>query len=348
MPDNSSKLPFPPTVAQLYARALWDPKPTKTMKSQKQLAYALGYPVGWRVERVVTTQDDKKTIRDRIHAVGKNKSKYTWFHHEAAQLAAVQLEQEGTMEGSHLLPPMPLYTKGDIVQVNYEGKWYDATITKRKKVADDFLYSVQYDEEDATQDEVTEDEIRPAQDPSVLAMELGFSEDWKASRKGSRYIITAPTGERFTTKKAAMKFLQEQAAAQSDEDDVGDPPWRTKGHEWIGRQVQWSSLHRVSGTRKIKVDQIGTITGFIHENDVDKHGNPGFISDLSGKPAKLFHVTFPDDPHHPYSAHLINSQDLEVHEVDEVLLEETEKQKRNREQEAKAATLSKGRKRRRR
>jgi hypothetical protein len=147
MSTASKKLLFPPTVSQLYAKALWDPKPTTTPKSQKQLAYALGYPAGWRVERTVTTnKEGKSIIRDQIHALfGKsssNQSQYTWFHHEAAQHAALQLEQEGTLTGSHLLPPVPLYTKGDVIEVNWEDKWYDATITRRKKKADYFFYSV--------------------------------------------------------------------------------------------------------------------------------------------------------------------------------------------------------------
>ena len=144
MSSSSTKLPFPPTVGQLYARTLWDPTPTTTLKSERQLAYALGYPADWRVERTVTSVDGKSIIRDRIHAKfgKKTQSQYTWFHHEAAQQAAMQLEQEETMDGSHLLPPVPLYTKGDDIEVLYEEKWYAATITKRKKQADNFLYSV--------------------------------------------------------------------------------------------------------------------------------------------------------------------------------------------------------------
>jgi hypothetical protein len=335
--SSSSKLPFPPTVAQLYARALWDPKPTTSLKSQKQLAYALGYPLDWRVERTVeVTEDGKKSIlRDRIHATGKkNKSQYTWFHHEAAQLAAAQLEEEGvtTLDGSHLLPPTPLYTKGDLIQVQYEGKWWASTITKRQKRADNFLYSVHYHEENATQDEVAEEDIRPGEDPSQLAVEIGFPEDWKASRKGARYILTAPSGERFTTKKAALKYLKELTAPpEADEDDdMGDPPWRTEGHELIGRQILWSTLHRISGTRKIKVDQVGTVDGYIDAADVDSQGNPGFVSDATGTPANLFHVSFPDDTHHPYASHLINSQDLEEHEILENLMEESASAKRKR------------------
>ena len=47
----------PPTIAQLYTRALYDPRPTTTVISQKQLGYALGYPMDWRVERTVVVEE---------------------------------------------------------------------------------------------------------------------------------------------------------------------------------------------------------------------------------------------------------------------------------------------------
>ena len=113
---------------------------------ERQLAYALGYPSDWRVERTVVSSEGNNVIRDTIHArfgkTSKQQSNYTWFNHEAAQKAARQLEQEGTMGDSHLLPAMPLYTKGDVVEVMWEEKWYAASITKRKKQADLFFYSV--------------------------------------------------------------------------------------------------------------------------------------------------------------------------------------------------------------
>jgi len=333
---NGSKLPFPPTIAQLFARAFWDPKPTLTVKSQRQLAYALGYPDDWRVERKVEYKDGNPIIQDTIHALlgKKTKTRYTWLHHEAAQAAAAKLESEGNLDESHLLPPVPLYAKGDMVQVQWEGKWYNATILKRKKQGDSFLYSVFYPEDDATQDEIEEFEIRPGEDPSALAVQLGFSSDWKATRKGARYVLTAPTGERFTSKNAALKFIksqEEEKLSQEVVDDMGDPPWRTSGHEWIGRQVSWVSEHKVSGTRTVTVEQVGTIEGYIKSTDVDKEGNPGFISESTGKPADLFHVVFPDQPHHQYASFLLNSQDLEEHEVLENLFDETPAQKRKRE-----------------
>jgi len=267
-----------------------------------------------------------------------------WFNHEAAQKAARELEQEGTMSGSHLLPALPLYTKGDVVEVLWEGKWYAASVTKRKKQADLFFYSVVYHQDDATQDEVAEEDIRPGEDPSTLAVQLGFTPDWKASRKGSRYILTAPTGERFTTKKAAMKFFNELGPQLAEEQDVGDPPWRTEGHEWIGRSIQWTSSHKISARRTVEISQEGKITGYIKETDVDREGNPGFVSEATGKPADLFHVVFPEDKNHPYTSHLLASQDLEEFEVLENILEEKEEPvKRKREEPSSSKKKKKGR-----
>lgn len=333
MPGDSSKpvLPFPLTPAQRYAHALWDPKPTTTSLSEKQLAYVLGYPDDWRVERRVDQRDGKQVTYDKIHTTATNGSKYTWFHHDAAQTAAAQFRTDGTLpESSHLLPPLPLYAKGDLIQVAYEGKWYEGTILKRKKQADAFEYDVHYTHDDATQAAVDEQDIRPGEDPSTLALELGFSTGWQASRKGARYILTCPTGEKFTTKKAALQWIkeQEQPEEQEEDQDVGDPPWRTEGHEFIGRKVEFSATHKASGTRRIKVTQVGAITGYIDAMDVDKQGEPGFVSEATGKPANLFHVDFPDEPHHPYAAHLLECQDLEESEVLDGLLEENPTKKR--------------------
>lgn len=337
----------PPTVAQLYAKAFWQATPTTSLKEERQLAYALGYPSDWRVERTIITNSKsskkEKIIQDKIHAsFGKTKKKqsiYTWLHHEAAQEAAAQVyaaeaagETLTSLEsGSHLLPPVPLYTKGDLIQVRWEDQWYEATITKRKKHADQFLYSVYYHEDDATQDEIDESEIRPGEDPHELAQSLGFPATWKAGRKGARYTFTAPTGERFTTKKKALEFLDASNQKNDVDEDVGDPPWRTEGHEWIGRQIEWISHHKASGTRKVKLTQVGTIQGYILDTDTDREGNPGFISEATGQPTTLFHVVFPDEPHHPYATHLLNSQDLEESEVVETLLAETPAAKRKRE-----------------
>mmetsp|Transcript_20913 Transcript_20913/g.49302 ORF Transcript_20913/g.49302 Transcript_20913/m.49302 type:complete len:401 (+) Transcript_20913:420-1622(+) len=369
---------LPPTVSQIYAKAMFDPRPTDTIISQKQLAYALGYPMDWRVERTIVVEEEtkKKIIKDRIHAVGgkKNQTKYTWLHHEAAQKAALLFEKEGTLDpravegsdntagnnnsnnnnnnnkskgtpntGSHLLPPTALYKKGDIVMVNYEDKWWSATITKKpkKKNDDDFFYSVIYHGDDATQDEIAEEDIKPGEDPSELAVSLGFDATWTATRKGSRFVIVGPCGTVFQSKKAAIKHFRELARAAAaaatgegsgsnkkrkakEEEDAGDPPWRREGHEWIGRKVLWTFQHKASARRHITIEQTGTIEGYIDETDTDKGGNPGFLSEKTGKPANLFHVVFEDNPGHPYAQYLLRNTDLEGYEISECLLPEEE------------------------
>ena len=70
---------------------------------------------------------------------------------------------------------------------------------------------------------------------------------------------------------------------------------------------------------------------------MDKEGNPGFVSESTGEPADLFHVVFPDQPHHTYAAFLLAEQDLEGYEVEANLLEETASAKRKREAAVEAA-----------
>lgn len=310
---SSSSSLLPPTIAQIYAKALYDPRPTETVISQKQLAYALGYPMDWRVERTVISEEgtNKKIIKDRIHALGgkKNQTKYMWLHHEAAQKAALFFEKEGTLDptavedansttagtangaattGSHLLPPIARFKKGDIVKVNYEDKWWAATITKRpkKKNDDEFYYSVVYHGDNATQDEIAEEDIRPGEDPSELAVFLGFDATWSATRQGSRFSIVSPDGYIFPSKKAALKHFRNlkngrdgsgsskkrKASEKKEAEDAGDPPWRRGGNDLIGRKVKWTFQHKASARRQITIEQVGLIEGYIDESDTDRVG----------------------------------------------------------------------------
>jgi len=348
---------------------MFDPHPTETVISQKQLAYALGYPMDWRVERTVINEEgtNKNIIKDRIHALGgkKKQTKYMWLHHEAAQKAALLFEKEGTLDpsamengsnnnnnnnatGSHLLPPIARFKKGELVQVNYEDKWWAATVTKRpkKKNDDEFYYSVIYHGDDATQDEVAEEDIRPGEDPTELAVSLGFDANWSATRKGSRFLITGPCGTVFPSKKAAWKnfrALAREAAGETEpgkkkrkasekvKEDVGDPPWRVEGHNLIGRKMVWTFQHKASARRQITIEQIGHIEGYIEEADTDKDGNPGYVSERTGKPASLFHIVFDDNPRHPYAQYLLHETDLEEFEiVDNLLPPEVPKTKPSR------------------
>eukprot|EP00536_Pseudo-nitzschia_multiseries_P015642 jgi/Psemu1/247013/estExt_Genewise1.C_9250023 len=350
MPSSSSSSSvslLPPTISQMYAKAMFDPRPTKTILSQKQLAYALGYPMDWRVERTIVVEEDTKTkvIKDRIHARGgkKNQTKYTWLHHEAAQKAALiggaqtQTQTQTQTTGSHLLPATPLYKKGDIVMVKYKDKWWSATVTKKpkKKNDDEFFYNVIYHGDDATQDDIEEEDIKPGEDPSELAVSLGFDATWNATRNGSRFVIVGPCGTVFPSKKAATKHFRDlhrppgggaegssKKRKAKEVEDAGDPPWRREGHDWIGRKVLWSFQHKASARRQIAIEQTGTVEGYIDETDTDKEGNPGFVSEKTGKPANLFHVVFEDNPGHPYSQYLLKNMDVEGYEIADCLLPE--------------------------
>ena len=84
--------------------------------------------------------------------------------------------------------------------------------------------------------------------------------------------------------------------------------------------------HKKSATRTVKIEQIGTVKGWIAETDVDKNGEPGFISERSGKPANLFEVVFDEERSHPYFTLLLERQDMEQYEVEAGLVPLDEKQ----------------------
>lgn len=128
-----------------------------------------------------------------------------------------------------------------------------------------------------------------------------------------------PQNEHFKSKKAALDHL----AALEEADD---PPWRVDGHEFIGKTVEYVVEHKLSGKRTVELRQQGTVTGWISEEDKDRHGEPGYICEETGKPAALFHVEFKDDPTHPYRKELLDFQDMEEHEVLNMLLQEESKE----------------------
>lgn len=178
-----------------------------------------------------------------------------------------------------------------------------------------------YSKDETTQDEVKESKIREAPPDAaalLLATTLGFPEGWRAVYgPKNRLQFYSPENEHFKSKKAALDHL----AALEEADD---PPWRTSGHELIGRSVEYVMEHKVSGTRTVKIRQSGTVTGWISENDKDRHGEPGYVCEETNQPAALFHVQFKDDPTHPYRKELIDFQDMEEHEVRNILVEEEE------------------------
>jgi len=326
------------TVLRIMGKALWDTRPTQTDLASRQLAVALGYPLGWRVVRNIETDladDAKKIIVDRIHAGRPDTGCDMWFHHVAAmQASAAWVAGESTgfdQKGGHLLPRLALFKKGDKVQVWYAEEWWDAKVLRRKEDADSFRYQVQYGADNSKQSGVDEDliqarEAKAAKPPSKTALEIGLGEEWEAvCTSGNRWKITGPGGELFKSKKAALEVYAKIASSEKEMAD-GDPPWRTTGNDLLGRRVRWSTDHAVSTRRSVTVEQNGTVKGYIGETDVDQAGEPGFVSDRTGKPARLFHIFFDDEPHHPYASFLVQSQDLEEYEVMDCLLPEETQQ----------------------
>jgi hypothetical protein len=112
-----------------------------------------------------------------------------------------------------------------------------------------------------------------------------------------------------------------QTALKKDVEDDQDPPFRVSGHEYLGRQVLHKTNCRGCGGRTVLVEQIGKVIGWISENDVDSAGEPGFVSESTGQPAKLFRVEFPDYPEHPHAAQLMHWADLEEQELRECLMQ---------------------------
>ncbi len=170
----------------------------------------------------------------------------------------------------------------------------------------------------------------PDADGLHLAAEMGLPEGWTAfAASKSRFSFLSPDGtERFTSKKAvfahidkldSFKILPNSSEEDDNHNDASgvvlpiapaeseDPPWRTDGHEYLQYRVNYE----ISPGEFIK----GTVTGWISKDDVDKEGNPGFISEKYGEPADLFHISF--DSNAP-----IASQDLEDFELKNLFIDE--------------------------
>jgi hypothetical protein len=302
-------------ASSFISKILLNAPPTTDARSERQLAAALGYPLSWHVVRLAPDKPDV------IYAGNPRKNVALWFNHEAARAAAAEW-QEGKScpyKGGHLLPRKPKFKKSEVVEVLYKKKWYPATVTKRKEVDGQYLYSVLYSKDQTTQEDIRESKIRQAPPDAAalhLAATLGFPEGWRAVYgPKNRLQFYNPDNAHFKSKKAALDHL----AALEEADD---PPWRVDGHEFIGKQVKYVAQHKVSGTRTVEIVQTGTVTGWISEQDKDRQGEPGYVCEETGKPAALFRVEFQDDPSHPYRSQLIDFQDMEEHEVLDMLLNE--------------------------
>jgi hypothetical protein len=342
------------SVLDCISRALWDPRSTAgDDRAQLRLAEALGYPPGWRVVRRVETvaafrrqsggggssageeeEEEERCVADRIYSGEPDSGCDCWFHHEAAMRAADAWNEETSTPhdhgGGHLLPPLPAFDRGDKVQVLYEGEWWDATVQRRRQQdatkkggGGFFTYQVYYAADGSKQTGVEERFIRhrlTEKDPAATAAELGLPAGWRAWSAGHhKYKVQGPDGQTYKSKRAALEAV---AAASAREE--GDPPWRTTGSEYLGRRILWKTEYKASARRSVTLEQLGEVVGWISETDVDSAGEPGFVSEATGRPAVLYHIKFQDEPHHPYATQLLDQLDVEEYELLECLLPEEE------------------------
>jgi hypothetical protein len=219
---------------------------------------------------------------------------------------------------------------------------------------DTYLYHVQYASDHAKQNNVPEECIRarndddhiPQQEAHDLAISIGLGPGWHAIQTGgekvARLKITSPTGEVFTSKKRALDvYLGIAAPSPSPKKDSEastsvtmmagtrhvlperDPPWRTTGHPYLGRRIVYTTEHAVTSRRTVTVDQLGTVTGWIADTDVNRRGQPAYVSTRNNNlPSNLYHVTFPADPNNTYAYHLVESADMEESELLDCLIPE--------------------------
>jgi len=172
----------------------------------------------------------------------------------------------------------------------------------------------------------------------ALGKESGFPKGWTIRKKsGGRFDIRSPDKKRkFKTISEGLAFLStsteengDAASAEEEKNAVtdsgtrtnvgdkgedGDPPWRRVDHKYLGRFVKYPMEQNGS------MYQVGKVTGWLSEKDVDADGNPGFISEKYDTPAKLFHVSFNDDEDG------LLFVDLEEFELEEVLVDSNEKE----------------------
>lgn len=135
----------------------------------------------------------------------------------------------------------------------------------------------------------------------------------KSKNTEEEYIIPEEETEKVTT--ARKMSIYEENLYQ------GDPPWRTSGHEYIGRRIIWNTIIQKSVTRKVSVEQQGIVRGWISKTDTDSNGESAFVSEQTNEPANLFYVIFDEAPNHPYSPSLLATQDLEEFEVAEAIVD---------------------------
>lgn len=217
------------------------------------------------------------------------------------------------------------FEEGDIVEVLYdededeEPEWYEATIIKKIEYVDDIRYNIHYTVDDAMQPNVREDKIRATKKTKSIKKKKAAAAAAapKAKKKAGGRKRAADSDLKTPSKPKKKRGRGGRPAGSKNKSktppveetpqldftlDEGDPPWRTTGHDYIMREIQWTPE---GGDEP----SIGTIVAYIADTDVDSEGNPGFTCSKTGEPANLFHVVFDDF-----------EQDFEQFEIEEFLV----------------------------
>lgn len=126
------------------------PVATTDATSELRLARSLGYPKSWHVVRTLIPNPAERDaakqliVQDRIFAGDPAENADLYYNHSAAFERAVSWKDEDSGpwddEGGQMMPKEARYKKGANIQVLFEGKWYNATITKVGEFTDDIRY----------------------------------------------------------------------------------------------------------------------------------------------------------------------------------------------------------------
>jgi len=143
-PAATSCLTFILSAPTTHTMTNHQPVATSDATSERRLARSLGYPVSWHVSRTLIpdpSASDKFVVQDRIFAGDPAENADLYYNHGAAfEAASSWVEGESTPydgEGGQMLPKQAKYKKNDDIQVKFEGKWYNARITKVSVYPDD-------------------------------------------------------------------------------------------------------------------------------------------------------------------------------------------------------------------
>ena len=127
------------------------------------------------------------------------------------------------------------------------------------------------------------------------------------AKKRKREESSEEESEEEESSEEESESESEEESEEEEEEEGDDPPWRPSGHEFIGQAVK---MVDEEGS-----EQFGRVIGWIADTDLDKAGNPGFVSDKTGKPACLFNVDFGDGTSQDFEEDELNGNFVPATEI---------------------------------